>query len=299
VVATETRHMTGEDTGKVRKGTALFGGSPALTSTPRRPPRHRLPQRQGHDLDHRPPQEDFLASGASHRRGAAAQRSAIAWRRSRPRARRGRAAAGAIPDIELRETEIRAEIQGIPCREVQVSRSGERIADVCRASYADAGVSAETFAAVREVQELLQSALGGLVSDEVRSEAWTRSSRSGARGHPAARARLPQGEIQSETLVTSFSQRVLGDGDFAARWLPPEDDHQHHGRGRMTAGVHSSRPLELSYWLARRAPAAGCCARAQGCTPARRRSARCSRTSAPAALVPGAGARARGAPARA
>jgi hypothetical protein len=216
VVATETRHMAGEDTGQVRKGTALFDGSRMRVDTHdgRRAIVYRGDKGMIWIIDHR--KKNFLAverpTAEALQREAQSRLEALT-----PEERAaGRAAASAIPDVEVKETELRAEIQGIPCREVWVSRAGERIADVCRASYADAGVSADTFAAVREVQQLLQSALGGLVSDEVRSEGLDAIESFGRiEGVPLRVRAYRKGEIQSETLVTSFSQRALGDGDFA------------------------------------------------------------------------------------
>jgi len=216
VVATETRHMSGEDTGQVRKGTALFDGSRMRVDTHdgRRAIVYRGDKGMIWIIDHR--KQNYLAverpSAEDLQREAKARLEALT-----PEQRAaGAAASAAVPDIELRETEIQTRIQGIPCREVQVSRSGERIADVCRASYADAGVSAETFAAVREVQQLLQSALGGLVSDDVRSEGLGAIESFGRiEGIPLRVRAYRKGEIQSETLVTDFSQRALADGDFA------------------------------------------------------------------------------------
>jgi hypothetical protein len=216
VVQTETRHMVGENAGQVRKGNALFDGTRMRVDTHdgRRAIVYRGDKGMIWIIDHK--KKNYLAvekpTPEALQREAKQRLEALTPEQQAA----GRAAAAAVPDIELKETDLRSTIQGIPCREVQVSRGGERVADVCRASYAEAGVTADTFAAVREVQELLRSTLGGLVSDEVRSEGLDAIESFGRiEGIPLRVRAYRKGEIQSETLVTSFSQRSLAEGDFA------------------------------------------------------------------------------------
>jgi hypothetical protein len=215
-LSTETRPMVGEDAGRVRKGTALFDGARLRVDTHdgRRAIVYRGDRGRIWIIDHRKksyleverPTAEALAREAQKRLDSLTPEERAA----------GAAASASIPDVELRETEIQARIQGIPCREVQISRAGERIADVCRASYADAGVSAETFGAVREVQELLSSALGGLVSDEVRSDGLDAIESFGRiDGVPLRVRAYRKGEIQSETLVTSLAERPMTEDEFA------------------------------------------------------------------------------------
>jgi hypothetical protein len=54
-------------------------------------------------------------------------------------------AAGVDPKLEIRKTGTRSTVTGVPCDELQIYQGGRRVADVCRASYADAGVSRESF----------------------------------------------------------------------------------------------------------------------------------------------------------
>ena len=53
-------------------------------------------------------------------------------------------AAGIDPNLEIRETGTRSTVTGVSCQELQIHQGGRHVADICRASYADAGVSPAT-----------------------------------------------------------------------------------------------------------------------------------------------------------
>ena len=124
-------------------------------------------------------------------------------------------AAGVDPNLEIRETGSRSTVTGVPCDELQIYQGGRRVADVCRASYADAGVSRESFAGIGEVQELLQDALAAFLEDADRGEALTALESFGRLEGVPMRVRAYGGDrIESETLVTKIQSKALPTSAF-------------------------------------------------------------------------------------
>jgi hypothetical protein len=124
-------------------------------------------------------------------------------------------AAGIDPNLEIRETGTRSTVTGVPCDELQIYQGGRRVADVCRASYADAGVSRESFAGVGEVQELLQDALAAFLDDGDRSEALTALESFGRLEGVPMRVRAYGADgFESETVVTKIQRKALPKSAF-------------------------------------------------------------------------------------
>jgi hypothetical protein len=125
-------------------------------------------------------------------------------------------AAGAeVPGIEVRETGVRDRIHGIPCKEVELSRDDQRIADACWASYADAGVAPGSFDAVREVQALLQDSVAGLIPGKLRRDGLALLDSFGQLDGVPLRARsYRQGQLETETLVTRIESKPLPESNF-------------------------------------------------------------------------------------
>ena len=94
-------------------------------------------------------------------------------------------------------------------------RAGERIADVCQASYHDAGVAPESFDAVRELRRLLEESVASLVADEVRGDGLAAlGSFGGLDGVPLRVRTWDAGGFDSETVVTSLRERSFAEADF-------------------------------------------------------------------------------------
>jgi hypothetical protein len=216
LLATETRHLVGEDAGRVRKGIALFDGSRMRIDTHdgRRAIVYRGDRGLIWIIDHK--KKSYLAVEKPSPEALAREVQSRMESLSPEERAAAEAAPAVVPKVSLRETGATAEVQGIRCQEVEVLRGEERIADVCRASYDAAGVQAETFTAVREVQQLLQGALGGLVSDSVRSEGLAAiESFSQIEGVPMRVRSYRGGQAQTETLVTGLEKKALPETDFA------------------------------------------------------------------------------------
>jgi hypothetical protein len=124
-------------------------------------------------------------------------------------------AAGVDPKLEIRETGVRSSVTGVPCDELEIYQGGRRVADVCRASYADAGVSRESFAAIGEVQELLQDALVAFLNDDGRSEALVALESFGRLEGVPMRVRAYGGDgVESETVVTKIQRKAFPKSAF-------------------------------------------------------------------------------------
>ena len=129
-------------------------------------------------------------------------------------------AAGVDPKLEIRETGKRSTVTGIACEELEIFQGGQRVADVCLASYADAGVSGESFAGVGEVQELLQGALAAFLDEKGRSEALVGLESFGRLDGVPMRVRsYGDGKVDSETVVTKIQSKALPKSAFEL----PED----------------------------------------------------------------------------
>ena len=125
------------------------------------------------------------------------------------------AAAAAAGGVEIKDTGRRGNVGGVGCTELQVMMAGARIADVCRATYEEAKVRAESFAAVRELEKLLGSSLTALLPAESREEGLA-ALESFARldGVPMRVRTYDEGQFQSETVVTSVGEKPLPKSAF-------------------------------------------------------------------------------------
>jgi hypothetical protein len=124
-------------------------------------------------------------------------------------------AAGVDPKLEIRDTETRSAVTGVPCDELQIYQGGRRVADLCRASYSDAGVSRESFAGVGEVQELVQGALAAFLGNDDRSEALAALESFGRlKGVPMRVRAYGSDGLESETVVTKIKRKALPNSAF-------------------------------------------------------------------------------------
>jgi hypothetical protein len=106
-------------------------------------------------------------------------------------------------------------VTGIACEEVEISQGGQRVADVCLASYADAGVSRESLSGVGEVQKLLEGALAAFLDADGRSEALAGLESFGRLDGVPMRVRSYGGsDVESETVVTKIQSKALPKSAF-------------------------------------------------------------------------------------
>jgi len=214
-VVTETRHIDGSDD-RVRNGSAFFDGRRMRldTNDGRRAIVYRGDRNLIWVIDHK--RQNYIEvekpTPADVAKQAKARLDALP---AEQRAAADVAAAAASSGVELRETGRMGRVNGIPCREVEVHAAGVRTADVCRASYADAGVTGESFAAVREVQELLGGSLAALVPSDTRAEGLgALESFAELDGVPMRVRTFDEGRPRTETVVKRIQTTAFPAGTF-------------------------------------------------------------------------------------
>jgi hypothetical protein len=122
---------------------------------------------------------------------------------------------GVDPMLEIRKTGTRSAVSGVSCEELQIYQGGRRVADVCLASYADAGISRESLAGVEEVQNLLQEAVGIFLDADGQSEAVAALESFGRlEGVPMRVRAFSDGSFESETLVTKIQSKAVPESTF-------------------------------------------------------------------------------------
>ncbi len=208
-VLTETRRPDGS----TRAGTALFDGMRMRVETAggRRAIVYRGDRGLLWVLDHK--HKNFIEVERPTAEALAGQ--AKARMDSLSPDQRALAEAGLSGGVEIKDTGRRGSVRGIPCAELQVLAAGVRIADVCRASYADANVERESFEAVRDLEQLLGSSVTALMPSDARAEgAAVIESFARLDGIPMRVRTYESGQFESETTVTSLKQKVFPKGSF-------------------------------------------------------------------------------------
>jgi len=209
---TEVETQTRKANGEVSPGHALFDGQRVRidTSKGRRAFIYRGDEGVIWVVDHK--KKNYMQVAKPSAEGlAAALRSQLD---DEQRAAVG-AVAGVDPKLEIRDTGRHATVTNVPCDELEIYQGGKRIADVCRASYADAGVSRESFAGVGEVQELLEGALAAFLGGDDRSEALAALVSFGRLEGVPMRVRAYGADgFESETVVTRIQRKALPKSAF-------------------------------------------------------------------------------------
>jgi hypothetical protein len=213
LAATEVITVTRKPDGSTRDGRALFDGQRMRVETAggRRSIVYRGDRGLVWVLDHKRknfieverPSAEALAGQAKARMGALDSDQ------------RAMAEAGLAGGVEIKDTGRTGVVQGIPCAELQVLAAGARIADVCRASYADAKVDPASFAAVRDLQKLLGGSVTALLPPEAREEgAAAIESFAQLDGVPMRVRTYEDGRFESETTVKSVKKTILPKNAF-------------------------------------------------------------------------------------
>jgi len=119
------------------------------------------------------------------------------------------------PEVGVRATGQREQVAGIACEGFEVTRNGEKVADVCRASFAEAGVPRERLAAVRQMAAFLRESAAALAPESLRRGGLEAlSSFPQLDGVPLRVRAYRNGHLQMETRVTRVEERPARDEDF-------------------------------------------------------------------------------------
>lgn len=216
-VRTETRESERPD--RVRPGRALFDG-PRLrveTDDGRRTIIYRADRGRAWVLDHKrktyieveKPTADAVA------RQAREYLDALPPEQGEALARTLGAGTEAARGVEVRETDTVDEVGGISCRVVQVHSGAERLADVCRATYSDAGVDPASFSGVRDLQALLGGSLAAFIPRDSRDEGLAAlESFAELDGVPLRVRAYKDGQVDSTTVVKSIRSAPLPSSSF-------------------------------------------------------------------------------------
>ena len=106
-------------------------------------------------------------------------------------------------------------IEGRPCRSFDILRDGERVADVCRAGFAEAGVSAETLGALRDLAGFLRNSIASLAPESVRSQGLDAlDSFDRIEGVPLRVRSYKNGKPVRQSRVTELASRDFPASDF-------------------------------------------------------------------------------------
>ncbi len=118
--------------------------------------------------------------------------------------------------FRVRDTGETERLLGIPCREISVDRNGERLADLCKAGFSEAGIPPENLQALRELQVLLDESLAAALAQDPENAQLAAALASVIEldGLPLRVRAYKKGRLRSETLVTRVAERSLPDGEF-------------------------------------------------------------------------------------
>ncbi len=113
------------------------------------------------------------------------------------------------PQIVLRATGARDAISGVACDEVEVLRDGRRVAEVCRATFEDAGVPEKDFAIMRDLGGFLRDTVSQMVPGNLQQAQQdgfaALESMEGLDGIPMRVRAYDKDRAVSETLITSIA----------------------------------------------------------------------------------------------
>lgn len=209
---TETRKQNGE----IRKGKALFDG-PRLridTSDGRRAIVYRGDKNVIWVIDHKKKRYIEVEKPTSSALAGQAKKQLD----SLPADKKAAADLGAAvaSGVEVKDTGRKGEVLGVSCDELHVMSGKARLADICRATYASAGVDRASFAAVKELQSLLGGSLTAMLPEDSRAEG-TAALESFARldGVPMRVRTYEAGQLDTETVVKQLKNKKLPRSDFS------------------------------------------------------------------------------------
>jgi hypothetical protein len=113
------------------------------------------------------------------------------------------------PDLELRAIGAKEHIAGVPCSLYQVWRGGQQRAEVCRASFEAASISAETRAALRTLVASLTAVIPTLAPAYLRQDGRDALHAFASLDGVPLRVRLYEGDAAVwETRVTEVTERA-------------------------------------------------------------------------------------------
>ncbi len=120
------------------------------------------------------------------------------------------------PEVVVVPTGGSDEIEGHACREFDVLRDGTRVADVCKAEYAEVGVAPETLGALRELAGFLRESLAALAPEGLRGRSLDAlDSFDHLDGVPLRIRAYESGTPVRQSRITDIVTRTLPKTDFA------------------------------------------------------------------------------------
>lgn len=120
------------------------------------------------------------------------------------------------PEVVVVPTGQSDEVEGRACREYDVLRDGTRVADVCKADFADVGVAPETLDALRELSAFLRESLSALAPAGLRGRSLEALDSFGnLDGVPLRVRAYESGAPVRQSRVTDLATRALPAADFS------------------------------------------------------------------------------------
>lgn len=120
------------------------------------------------------------------------------------------------PEVVVVPTGQTDEVQGHACREFEVLRDGTRVADVCKAEYAEVGVAPETLDALRQLAGFLRESLSALAPKGLRGRSLDAlDSFDHLDGVPLRVRAYEGGSAVRQSRMTDLATRSLPDSDFS------------------------------------------------------------------------------------
>ena len=121
----------------------------------------------------------------------------------------------AKPAVTTRVTDRRDLVEGVPCTEVEVMQGAERVAEACVARFQDAGVSAATFAVVRDLAAFLCESVSSMAPKALQQDGMEAlDSFQQIDGVPMRVRAYEKGEAATETVVKRIEEQGFAAADF-------------------------------------------------------------------------------------
>lgn len=128
----------------------------------------------------------------------------------------GDAARSEAGAVRVRETGGRGEVAGVACREMEVLRGEERVAELCGAGPEEAGLSREAFAVLRDAAAFAEESVGGLAPGGLSEDSLDLIRGAGDLDVVPLRLRaFEDGQLVAESEVQEVVQEALPPDTFA------------------------------------------------------------------------------------
>lgn len=130
--------------------------------------------------------------------------------------RLGSAAEEEAEKVRVQQTEGRDTVAGVPCRELEVHRGEERVAELCTATPSEAGIPPESFAALQDAATFMEESVGALAPGEMRQVGVDLlESVKGLDAFPMRARTYEDGALVTESVVERIEQAAVPASAFA------------------------------------------------------------------------------------